>query len=59
SAVGYELLESLKPGVNYTWNLSYQRSLSKNLQISIQYNGRKSEENLAIHSGGMEVRAFF
>ncbi|MDR0802119.1 hypothetical protein [Fluviicola sp.] len=57
--LGFELLEALKPGVNYVWNLGYQRSLSKNLQISIQYNGRKSEGNKVIHAGGMEVKAFF
>ncbi|MGY8926902.1 MAG: hypothetical protein ACKVJC_06370, partial [Flavobacteriales bacterium] len=59
SALGFEMLEGLKPGLNYTWNLSYQRSISKNLQLSIQYNGRKSEGNSIIHAGGMEVRAFF
>lgn len=59
TALGFEMLEGLKPGVNYTWTIGYQRSISKNLQISIQYNGRKSEVNKAIHSGGMEVRAFF
>lgn len=59
SALGFEMLEALKPGVNYTWNIGYQRSISKNLQISIQYNGRKSEGNKTIHSGGMEVRALF
>lgn len=59
SALSYEMLESLKPGRNYTWNLNYQRNISKNLQISIQYNGRQSEESKTIHSGGVEVRAFF
>ena len=59
NALAFELLESLKPGINYTWNLSYQRSVSKNLQLSIQYNGRKSEQKNAIHAGGVEVRAFF
>ncbi len=59
SALGFEMLEALKPGINFTWNLSYQRSISKNLQLSIQYNGRKSEQNRPIHSAGMEVRAFF
>lgn len=59
SALGFEMLEGLKNGRNYTWNLGYQRSLSKNLQISIQYNGRQSENSKTIHSGGMEVRAFF
>lgn len=59
SALGFEMLEALKPGINYTWNVGYQRLISKNLQLSIQYNGRKSENNKAIHSAGMEVRAFF
>lgn len=59
SALGFEMLEALKPGRNYTWNIGYQRSISKNLQLSVQYNGRKSEANQTIHSGGMEVRAFF
>ncbi len=59
SALGFEMLESLKPGVNYTWNMGYQRLISKNLQLSIQYNGRKSKGNKIIHSAGMEVRAFF
>lgn len=59
TALGFEMLEALKVGKNYTWNISYQRSISKNLQVSFQYNGRKSEVNKAIHSGGMEIRAFF
>lgn len=59
SALGFEMLEALKPGINYTWNIGYQRLISKNLQLSLQYNGRKSEKNKTIHSAGMEVRAFF
>ena len=59
NAIAFEMLESLRPGKNYTWSVNYQRSLSKNLQISLQYNGRKSEENRTIHAGGVEVRAFF
>lgn len=59
SALGFEMLEGLKPGINYTWNLGYQHSISKTLQLSFQYNGRKSEDNSTIHSGGMELRAFF
>jgi len=59
SALSYEMLESLKPGRNYTWTLNYQRNISTNLQLSIQYNGRQSEDSKTIHSGGVEVRAFF
>ena len=59
SALGFEMLEALKTGTNYTWNASYQRNIGDNLQLSIQYNGRKSENNKTIHAGGMEIRALF
>lgn len=59
NSLSFEMLESLKPGNNFTWNLGYQKSISKNMQVSLQYTGRKSEENKAIHSGSLEVRAFF
>jgi hypothetical protein len=59
SAIGFELLESLQPGLNYTWTLTYQRTLSQNLQLSINYLGRKSEVIRTIHSGSMELRAYF
>ncbi|MCO5269886.1 MAG: hypothetical protein M9897_13440 [Brumimicrobium sp.] len=59
NSVSYELLESLKSGKNFTWGIGYQRNIVKNLQVNIQYNGRKSENNRVIHTGGVEVRAFF
>ncbi len=59
SAVGFEMMEGLKPGVNHIWSVGYQRLLSKNLQLSIQYAGRKSEQLRIIHTGGMELRALF
>lgn len=59
SAIGFEMLEALRPGINYTWTIGYQKTVSKNLQITFQYLGRKSENNRIIHTGGMEIRAFF
>jgi hypothetical protein len=59
SAIGYELLESLKPGTNFTWTISYQRTLSKNLQMTLQYSGRDTGTSRTIHNGSMELRAFF
>ena len=59
SAVGFEMLEALRPGVNYTWSFGYQKTVSKNLQLTIQYLGRKSENTRIIHTGGMELRAIF
>ena len=59
TSLAFEMLEGLKTGNNYTWGLSYQRKVAKNLQLNFNYNGRKSETNNAIHAGGMELRAFF
>jgi hypothetical protein len=59
SALGFEMLNGLKNGTNFTWNINFQRTLANNLQLSLNYLGRKSEENKAIHTGGIQVRAFF
>jgi len=58
-AIAFEMLESLQPGENYTWSILWQRSLGKNLQLNIQYSGRKPANRGAIHNGAMELRAFF
>lgn len=57
--VAYEMLNALKTGYNYTWELSYQRNLSNNIQVSINYSGRKSPDSKIVNIGGAQVRAFF
>ncbi len=59
SPIAFEMLESLQNGKNYVWNISYQQSLSTNLQLSITYDGRKSETSKMIHNGGVQLRAAF
>lgn len=59
TAIAYEMLNALKTGYNYTWNLNYQRNLTGNIQISINYEGRKSPSSKIIHIGGAQIRAFF
>ena len=59
SALGFEMLEALQVGRNITWTASVQRTIGKNLQLNLTYNGRTSEENPTVHTGGMQVRAFF
>ena len=53
------MLNGLRPGKNFTWELSYQRNLSNHLQVSITYTGRRSPDVPVVHLGGAQVRAFF
>lgn len=57
--VSYELLEGFNPGNNITWGLTIQRNLSQNMQLNLNYDGRKSETTKVIHTGNVQVRAFF
>lgn len=59
SSIAYEMLNALRPGYNYTWSISYQRNLTGNIQISINYDGRKTPNANVVHIGGAQVRAFF
>ena len=57
--IAFEMLEGLRTGQNLTWGLSYQRTLSNNMQINVNYDGRKSPNVKTIHVGGVQVRVFF
>lgn len=59
SSLGFEMLEGLSKGRNLTWSANIQRSLGKNLQLNVLYNGRKTTVGKTIHAGGMQVRAYF
>ncbi len=59
TSLAFEMLDALKTGQNITWGIAYQRNLSNNLQLSLTYDGRKSEGTKAIHTGGAQVRAYF
>ncbi|CAM3726991.1 hypothetical protein FLGE108171_12475 [Flavobacterium gelidilacus] len=59
SAVGFQLLEGLQVGKNQTWRLLLQKNLTTYLDININYQGRKSETSKAIHTGNVQLRAFF
>lgn len=59
SPLGFEMLQGLNIGNNYTWSLSYQVNLSANIQLSLAYNGRDSQGAKIINTGSAQVRAFF
>lgn len=57
--LAFEMLEGLKVGKNYTWNIGYSRTLGKNMQLMFSYDGRQSPGIKTIHTGNAQVRAFF
>ncbi|QMU64325.1 MAG: hypothetical protein GKR88_08525 [Flavobacteriaceae bacterium] len=59
SPVGYQMLEGLQNGKNYTWDILYNQKLNSFLNISLNYLGRKSENSDTIHTGSIQLRAVF
>lgn len=59
SPVGFQLLEGLQAGKNLTWTFNLQKNITQFLDIAINYQGRKSETSKTIHTGTIQLRAFF
>ena len=59
SPVAFQMLEGLQAGKNSTWRLLIQKNLTQYLDININYQGRKSDANSTIHTGNVQLRAFF
>lgn len=59
SPVGYQMLEGLQNGKNYTWSALYNQKLNSFLNLNLNYLGRKSENSKTIHTGSIQLRAVF
>ena len=57
--VAYQILEGLQPGKNFTWSLLAQKKLTKFLDLNLSYFGRKTETSKTIHSGSIQLKAYF
>lgn len=57
STVGYIMLDGLLPGNNLIWSTDLTKRLGAFLEISIQYEGRKSQSSGMVHLGRAQVRA--
>ncbi len=53
------LLEGLKSGKNFLWNITVDRQVATNVQLRIGYEGRKTGDRSIVHLGSMQIRAAF
>lgn len=53
----FAILESLKNGNNWIWFTTWDMRLGKNMELSINYEGRKTGTDRVIHTGNMSIRA--
>ncbi len=54
-----DMLQGLQNGNNYIWSVSFDKTIAKNFQISLVYDGRKTGNVDIIHTGRAQVRAIF
>ena len=57
--VAYQLLEGLEPGKNFTWSLLAQTKLTTFLDLNLSYFGRKTKTIKTIHTGTIQLKAYF
>ncbi len=59
SVVVNQMMEGLRAGNNFVWQLQIQRQISSFLQLNISYDGRKNENSNTIHTGSLQLQARF
>jgi len=59
SPVGYQMMEGLQPGKNFTWNILAQKKIIKFLDLNFSYFGRKTETSKTVHTGSVQLKAYF
>lgn len=55
----YEMKESLQEGFNALWQIFGTWYLTETLELSVTYDGRASEGRPVLHTGRMQIKAFF
>jgi hypothetical protein len=59
SPIEYDMLDGLKNGRNILWSILFTKRVGKNIDLTINYDGRKPGSNDAIHLGRAQLKATF
>lgn len=59
NTVSYLMMNGLSLGQNVLWKCDCRISVTGYMQLSLQYEGRKTQGNKAVHTGAMTVKAMF
>ena len=57
--IAFELLNGLKAGKNYLWNIGFTKRLANNVDFIANYEGRKTGLSPMIHTARAQVKATF
>jgi len=59
SPIEYDMLEGLKNGQNFLWNVLYTKRVGRNMDLTFSYEGRKTGISPVVNVGRAQLKATF